>query len=77
MAATVAASPRFAFQTPEPVLDRAKYLFDGRTRTYDVSPDGKRLLLLKFATSSGTNTQPRIVVVTNWLEELKRLVPEK
>jgi eukaryotic-like serine/threonine-protein kinase len=43
-------------------------------RPYDVSPDGKRFLMIKpfdDAASSAT----RIVVVQNWFEELKRLVP--
>ena len=39
-------------------------------RTYDVSPDGKRFLMIKSAAGTG-----RIVVVQNWFEELKRLVP--
>ena len=46
------------------------------SRMYDVSPDGKRFLMLKQDVSPN---QPaaRIVVVQNWLEELKRLVPTK
>ena len=45
-------------------------------RTYDVSPDGKRFLMVKDAGSSSQPTIPTsIVVVRNWIEELKRLVP--
>ena len=40
--------------------------------TYDVSPDGKRFLMMK-PTDAGT--QASIVVVQNWGEELKRLLP--
>jgi serine/threonine-protein kinase len=43
-------------------------------RTYDVSADGKRFLMLKRAPASD-GAAPRIIVVQNWLEELKRLVP--
>jgi len=43
-------------------------------RTYDVSPDGQRFLMIKAAASAVNNT-PRIIVVENWFEELKRLVP--
>ena len=39
----------------------------------DVSPDGQRLLMLKPAETAAAATQ--IVVVENWFEELKRLVP--
>ncbi len=46
-------------------------------RIYDVSADGKRLLVLTRG-DEGTNTEARqINVVLNWFEELKRLVPLK
>jgi hypothetical protein len=45
-------------------------------RSYDVSPDGKRFLVLKNA-GSNPETAATIVVVENWHEELKRLVPTK
>jgi len=38
---------------------------------YDISPDGKRFLMLKEVTPETT----QIHVVLNWFEELKRLVP--
>jgi eukaryotic-like serine/threonine-protein kinase len=44
------------------------------TRTYDVSPDGKRFLMIK-PSAAGQDSTPTIVVVQNWFEELKRLVP--
>jgi Tol biopolymer transport system component len=42
-------------------------------RTYDVSIDGRRFLMIKR--SANEATAPQIVVVQHWLEELKRLVP--
>jgi len=44
-------------------------------RTYDVAPDGKRFLMIKEA--SLTKTPVQLLVVQNWFEELKRLVPAK
>jgi serine/threonine-protein kinase len=44
------------------------------SRMYDVSPDGKRFLMIKQDVSPN-QPAPRIVVVQNWLEELKHLVP--
>ena len=41
-------------------------------RTYDVSADGKRFLMVK---QPANQAAPQIVVVQNWAEELKRLVP--
>ena len=47
-------------------------------RTYDVSADGKRFLMIKPVTGSdGSLTLASVVVVQNWLEELKRLVPTR
>jgi serine/threonine-protein kinase len=59
-------------------------LFEGRYlmtlnaagRTYDVSPDGQRFLMIKVGDGSDQTAAPAsLVVVQNWHEELKRLVP--
>jgi serine/threonine-protein kinase len=44
-------------------------------RTYDVSRDGKRFLLVKPPADQGA--APQIVVFQNWLDELKQRVPVK
>jgi hypothetical protein len=44
-------------------------------RNFDVSPDGQRFLMIKAGTGGQAATSPHIVVVQNWLEELRRLVP--
>jgi serine/threonine-protein kinase len=50
----------------------------GAGRTYDVSLDGQRFLMIKSGVGSEQgDTPPSIVVVQNWLEELKRLAPSK
>jgi Tol biopolymer transport system component len=47
-------------------------------RTYDVSRDGRKFLMLKDnPTQPGTSASPQIVVVEGWLDELKRRVPVK
>jgi eukaryotic-like serine/threonine-protein kinase len=52
----------------------ARYLTQGAvsTRTYDVSADGKRFLMVK---PLATDSVQQIVIVQNWFEDLKRLVP--
>ena len=43
---------------------------------YDVTPDGKRFLMLApTPRPEGSQNRSRLVVVQNWFEELKRLVP--
>ena len=43
-------------------------------RTYDISPDDQRFLMIKQG-SSEQAAPPQIVVIQNWFEEVKRLVP--
>jgi serine/threonine-protein kinase len=61
--------------TPTKLLNEGYFTVPGGNagRTYDISPDGQRFLMIK---AGGPNQPPpQIVVVQNWLEELKRLVP--
>jgi Tol biopolymer transport system component len=62
---------------PTKLIDRPS---SGRTlvntRSYDVSPDGKRFLMINDGGAPGQAPAPAsIIVVHNWFEELKRLVP--
>ena len=74
MAAAVETEPVFAAAKP-------KLLFEGHYETglypslanYDVSPDGRRFLMIKSSEQETAATQ--INVVLNWLEDLKRRVP--
>ena len=65
--------------TPKQVIAGEGYFLgpDGNPyRTYDVSLDGRRFLMLKNVTvTENTPTMPHLIVVQNWLEELKRRVP--
>jgi len=40
-----------------------------------VSRDGQRFLVVEEAEAAGAAQAGRIIIVENWLEELKRLVP--
>jgi len=46
-------------------------------RNYDVTPDGKFLVVMSAPGASETNPRPasQINVVLNWFEELKQRVP--
>jgi hypothetical protein len=46
-------------------------------RTFDVAADGKRFLMIKPASGEAAPPPQSLIVVENWLEELKRLVPTK
>ena len=44
-------------------------------RPYDIAPDGRFLIIRSGQADAAVDTAPQIVVVQNWTEELKRLVP--
>jgi serine/threonine-protein kinase len=46
-------------------------------RTFDVSADGKRFLMLKNLASADTTQRRSIVVVQNWFVELKTRMPAR
>jgi Tol biopolymer transport system component len=61
---------------PAKDLFRGPYLYQGDGslgRQYDVSPDGRRFIMLKNARDF--RTTPHFVIVQHWLAELERLVP--
>lgn len=52
------------------------YLTGLNGRTYDVSPDGKRFLMVKDKAAASAAAR-RIIVVENFFEELKRRAPAR
>ncbi len=81
MSISVEYEPSFRFSTPR-ILFQGAYstrLFGGRYifRTWDMSPEGRFLMLKEFADEGSTEKgiQPEINIVLNWFEELKERVP--
>jgi serine/threonine-protein kinase len=66
----------FAFDNPVVAVkaNLAAGLPNGRT--YAVSADGKRFLVIKNA-AQGPTISPQLVINLNWVDELKRLVPTR
>jgi hypothetical protein len=64
---------------PKALLESAYFADAGPApgRPYDLSPDGRFLMIKENAAHDGRATPASITVVQNWLEELKRLVPAK
>lgn len=69
----VETDPSFTVTLPQPVL-REPNPVSLLSRPYDVHPDGQRFLNLRVATE-GDAAHRHLVVILNWAEELKRLVP--
>ena len=60
--------------TPTKLFQGRYYNAGTSGRNYDVSPDGKRFLMIK---PSGTDMRSAVIVVQHWDEEVKRLLPPK
>ena len=76
IAVPVSPGPRFVPGQPMAIVP-ANTLYAGSgaaitNRTYDVSPDGARFLMIRIGTN---NRPPSLVVVQNWSEELKARMP--
>ena len=78
MGVSVDAGAAFTTGTPKQLIDGQYYGGDtgprASWRTYDVSADG-RFLMIKNPEQPQQTLAQRIIVVQNWTEELKRLVP--
>jgi hypothetical protein len=58
-------------EAPREVFERAIDSWGYPQRVFDVTPDGRRFLVVDAPDTS----RDELVVVENWFEELKRLVP--
>jgi serine/threonine protein kinase/Tol biopolymer transport system component len=76
MAVPVQPGPAFVFESPAVVFEEP-YLVGFGGRAYDITPDGQRFLMLKEGADGTAAEAPpdRLIVVQNWFEELRRLVP--
>jgi eukaryotic-like serine/threonine-protein kinase len=81
MSMTIGGSPTPTSGTLVSVFDAGSFFFQPNgtaAATFDVSPDGRRFLMIKQVASTDATSAPReIVLVQHWLEELKRLVATK
>ena len=74
MAVRVRTEPEFQAGTPEELFNGPYRRNPGRSRWYDVSPDGQRFLMIKQAAGADGGGND-VILVQNWFEELERLVP--
>jgi serine/threonine-protein kinase len=64
----------FSTSKPRLLFEQPGYARGSLVRTWDISPDGQRFLMVK---QEERKSQPvtEMILVQNWFEELKRLVP--
>jgi hypothetical protein len=75
MAVPVATAPTFSAGTPH-MLFEGPFRRDGPFRNYDVTADGQRFLLVQEVQRPPARVS-QMVLVQNWVEELKRLAPTR
>ena len=74
MTVRVQTEPSFAPENPEVVLEGHNFaLGSSPGRAYDISPDGKRFLVIQEPVGETARTE--LILVQNWFQELERLVP--
>jgi len=80
MAVDVTTQPAFSAGKPRMLFER-RYVSTPFPQTfprYDVSPDGQRFLMIKEGGGAeDAAARPTIIVVQNWVEDLKRRVPTR
>jgi serine/threonine-protein kinase len=70
MAAEIAPGPEFRIVVRRRLFRIREYVSDTRNRAYSIGPDGSFYFIAAFP-----GQQSRLMVVQNWLEELKTRVP--
>jgi Tol biopolymer transport system component len=73
MSVRIVPGPTFSYGTPRMAITDPPGFAQFQGRVYDVSPDGKKFLFLKVAAAASDPAQ--LIVVLNWVDELKKLVP--
>ncbi|MDA2928243.1 hypothetical protein MYX78_13620, partial [Acidobacteria bacterium AH-259-G07] len=74
MAVRIETEPTFSAGSPV-LLFTGRYRY-GQGRQYDIHPDGQRFLMIKEGgQTEGASAPTQLIIVQNWFEELKRLVP--
>jgi hypothetical protein len=76
MAVDVATSPAFVAGKPRRLFT-GPYAIHLGVRGYDVMPDGSRFLMVDTRADQPPAPATHIILVQNWLEELKRRVPAR
>jgi serine/threonine-protein kinase len=76
MAVAIDAETSFTPRTPRKLFAGNFVVIGGQRQVYDVANDGQRFLMIKNPPSSdGEDSRSEIIIVRNFVEELRRLVP--
>ena len=74
MAVPVTTTPAFVAEAPHALFTATDYAHAASYRAYDVSPDGRRFVMLRPIADSVVAAANQVVLVDNWFKELKAKV---
>jgi eukaryotic-like serine/threonine-protein kinase len=75
LAVPVQSGTTFVAGRPKVLFEFAMITNTGGNRPYDVGPDGRFFIIRGDPAEDGAGTLSNLIVVQNWFEELKRVVP--
>jgi hypothetical protein len=74
-AVSVQSGPTFVAGRPRVLFEVGMLRQAAGNRPYDIAPDGRFLIILSGQAEAAGATASDVILVQNWFEELKRLVP--
>ena len=74
MVVSVRTAPTFATGEARQLFSTQDYVARGNHRAYDVTENGQRFVMMRLPEAVGA---PELIMVENFFEELKRLVPNR
>jgi eukaryotic-like serine/threonine-protein kinase len=79
MAVSIGEAATFSYNNPTKLFPTTSgyYKSPAAGRTFDISLDGQRFLMIKDATETSRRSTANMVVVLNWLEELRQRVTDR
>jgi hypothetical protein len=75
MAVAINAESSLQASAPEKLFEGDYQAPNASRQVYDVSLDNQRFLMIKNVASDDIGEATRVIVVENWFDELRRLVP--
>jgi eukaryotic-like serine/threonine-protein kinase len=60
---------------PAVKISSTRYFSANQTRSYDVTPDGRRFLFIKDAAQNPSTTPASLIVTLNWFDEIRAKLP--
>jgi hypothetical protein len=71
MTVPVTVAPAFSSGAPRVLFAAGEYARSPGNRAYDVTPDDQRFVMLRSLDDSASKLPVQLVLVDNWMEELK------